>query len=334
MKKEIELKDDDKIAIIVPYKGEEYLGTASLLLKVPGITDVFALCDKENKDDRFFRNPDIVKGIDFGLYTKVFFPWIRSLDKDCQFVSAFCIYEIRRQKASAKCYYYETDTAFHEPTHYIDITSLEDKKRELINTHEENNKKAEAMLSLNSYRGAQNMDSQNIAFEEDYIEVDVNNYDDSPDLLLKLYTIRDNLDLSESFKKKGIEIKNVMPMNISLVYGFISDNFGKTTADETMPALINGDCFVAVRDKELLGFAAVEATAKGYVGPCGVISKERKKGIATALMIRSLHRIREKGYTYAIAGMVSISMRVIIEKVVDCIPIPNSIGSYNDMILP
>lgn len=157
-------------------------------------------------------------------------------------------------------------------------------------------------------------------------------WNDTPDVLLKLYTLRENPGVFTSLKNDGITLKCVMPMNISPVYQFISEHFAKSFADECMPALIGGDCFVAVRGREIVGFAAVDSTARGFMGPMGVLPKERKKGIATALFITMCKRMREKGYRYGIAGMISASMKSIMEGVCDCIPIPDSRDSYQDMI--
>lgn len=67
----------------------------------------------------------------------------------------FCIDSIRRQKAKASCYSYEIFAPFHSPTHFIDITAIEEEKRKLIRFHEDQNEQEEINLSLNAFRAAQ-----------------------------------------------------------------------------------------------------------------------------------------------------------------------------------
>ena len=46
----------------------------------------------------------------------------------------------------------------------------------------------------------------------------------------------------------------------------------------------------------------IEATAKNFVGPMGIMESERNKGIGKALMLKCLLSMKEMGYAYAIIG--------------------------------
>ena len=163
--------------------------------------------------------------------------------------------------------------------------------------------------------------------------MDVNKFPEAPDLLLKLYGIHEDPEVFKALAEQGIEIKRVMPMNISMVYDFIRDNFAKSWADESLPSLINGDCYVAVKGRDIIGFYAIETPAKNFLGPMGVIPSARQYGsVARALEITALKAMRAKGYRYAISGMVHPLGRITEEMSCDLIPIPDSSGSYEDMI--
>ena len=167
---------------------------------------------------------------------------------------------------------------------------------------------------------------------EAFLQVDPWDYADAPDLLIKLYALNDAPEVMERIGKQGIQIKRVLSMNITRVYDFIKDNFAHSWADECLPAMLNGDCYVAVRDHEILGFVGSNVPSKNYLSPIGVIPKEREKGIADALALTVMKAMRAKGYQYAIAGRVHPYARKLTEHLAGAMPIPGSAGSYGDMI--
>ena len=88
-----------------------------------------------------------------------------------------------------------------------------------------------------------------------------------------------------------------------------------------------------MKGRDILGFYAIETPAKNFLGPMGVIKSARQYGgVARALEITALKAMRAKGYRYAISGMVHPLGRITEEMACDLIPIPDSSGSYGDMI--
>ena len=61
-------------------------------------------------------------------------------------------------------------------------------------------------------------------------------------------------------------------------------------------------CFLAVKEKEILGFACYEATCKDFFGPIGVREDMRGSGIGAGLLLHALHGMRDLGYAYGIIG--------------------------------
>ena len=89
-----------------------------------------------------------------------------------------------------------------------------------------------------------------------------------------------------------------------VVTAWIGAHFGLGWASETEVAFGNRprSCFVAIRDQELLGFACYDATALGVFGPTGVAESARGHGVGAALLLMTLHAMREQGYAYAVIG--------------------------------
>jgi predicted N-acetyltransferase YhbS len=88
-----------------------------------------------------------------------------------------------------------------------------------------------------------------------------------------------------------------------------------------------------VRDRQILGFACHDATARNFFGPEAVAAEERGRGLGRALLLVALHAQREQGYAYAIIGGVGPAEFYV--KSVGAIPIPGSTpGIYAGMLHP
>ena len=112
------------------------------------------------------------------------------------------------------------------------------------------------------------------------------------DMLVRLY---DHSLESHPLEVAGlrIEIKRAMAADKSQVCGFVATNFGDTATgwvSECEVALtgLPGSCFIAVHDNTLIGFCCYDATAKGMLGPIGVHSDFRCKGVARELASRGI----------------------------------------------
>ena len=367
MRQEIVFTSDDSIAIIAPHPDDECLGAAAALLMAPDRTDVYVLTDGSHgspdrsireeaairkkqfeaemtvarprswrwlgyEDTKLLENIKAASEIDFTKYTKVFLPWSESLHPDHRAAAKMCQAEIYKQKSRAECYTYEICAPFHDPTHYIDITDVMDRKRELIRCHADQAGQEEIVTALNRLRAAQMTKHPQYRYVEAYQKVNTEAQRGYSDILIKLYGYNDDPAIYKRIEDQGVRIKRVMPMNITPVYEFIKDRFARAWADESLPALINGDCFVAVRGKDLLGFHVIEAPAKGFVGPLGVVPEARRMGIGQALVLAAVKAMREKGYRYAIGGMSHPWGHASVEGVASSMLIPDSGGSYEDML--
>lgn len=154
------------------------------------------------------------------------------------------------------------------------------------------------------------------------------------DMLVKLYDLPDIRPLLEKLAEEGISIKRVLSPDRGRVLGFVQKEFGDGWMHECEQALCTqpATCYVAVKEKQVIGFGCFEATAKNYFGPVGVQKDCRTSGVGTALTLACLHAMWEMGYAYAIIGWVG-DARGFYEKICGATFIPDSHpGVYKRMI--
>ncbi len=146
------------------------------------------------------------------------------------------------------------------------------------------------------------------------------------DLLVRLYDLG-----GPPGDPEGIEIRRPLPHEKGKVRRWIGETFGPGWSEEFEGSFKSFPItsFIALREGRLVGFSCYEVTSRGFFGPTGVLETERGKGIGTALLLRSLHGLRDLGYAYAVIGGVGPSD--FYEKTVGAIPIPGSTpGIYPD----
>ena len=127
-----------------------------------------------------------------------------------------------------------------------------------------------------------------------------------PDMLVKLYELKDNTQIYKDLEAKGVKIIRPMTPNKHKLHEFIAKHFGEGWASETDTAFTRFpvSCFAAIdaETKQILGFAAYDCTCKAFFGPTGVDETKRGLGIGRALLLRCLEALRDEGYGYAIIG--------------------------------
>ena len=141
------------------------------------------------------------------------------------------------------------------------------------------------------------------------------------DMLVKLYNIPHSHDIEENLFKSGIRIKKALAPDRSRIIDFSRTCVKDDYSDEVKAAFSNNPitCYIATREKEIIGFACYEATARNFFGPMAVLESERKKGVGKALLLKALESMRELGYAYAIIGWPTKSAVSFYKKCVDAI---------------
>lgn len=156
-----------------------------------------------------------------------------------------------------------------------------------------------------------------------------------PDMLVKLYPLAPPTELENVLLAKGIHIKRALAPDRRKIEEFSRTCAGEDYSAEVSVALAGtpAACYIATKDKELVGFACFEATAKDFFGPMAVRKDYRGRGIGKALLLRSLISMREMGYAYAVIGWPAKAAVPFYEKCVGAVLIgENTHGLYQQMI--
>lgn len=154
------------------------------------------------------------------------------------------------------------------------------------------------------------------------------------DMLVRLFDIDNSYELEQKLLAQGIKIKKALAPDRSKVVDCVKTCSDWDYSDEVIAAFANNPvtCYIATKDKKIIGFACYEATAKNYFGPTVVLEEERKKGIGKALLLKSLESMKEMGYAYAIIGWPSALAIPFYEKCVGATMIESkTMGVYERM---
>ena len=125
-----------------------------------------------------------------------------------------------------------------------------------------------------------------------------------PDMLVNLLQLPPIEPLVSEMETAGIIIRRAQPFEITQVRSFVEKAFRVSWADEISVGFANKpvSVFIAVVDREIVGFAAYECTRRNFFGPTAVVEKMQSRGVGKALLVASLWGLREMGYVYAIIG--------------------------------
>lgn len=137
--------------------------------------------------------------------------------------------------------------------------------------------------------------------------------------------------------ESGVHIKRAFIGDLPAIEDFIRAHFNQGWVYEMQRSIFQdaGKCYIATENRQVIGFACFDSSAKGFFGPLGVHPEARHRGIGSALLIRTLEAMRDYGYGYAIIGWVS-DAAPLYEKTVGAQYIPggtpdNSV--YSNMIM-
>ena len=124
------------------------------------------------------------------------------------------------------------------------------------------------------------------------------------DMLVKLYPLPTAPGLEDELLRKGIILKKALAPDMSKIIAFTEENGHPGWADEIRVCFTNQpvSCWIAVKDKQVIGFGCYESTARGFFGPTLVKESERRQGVGKALLLACMASLRELGYAYAFIG--------------------------------
>jgi predicted N-acetyltransferase YhbS len=104
----------------------------------------------------------------------------------------------------------------------------------------------------------------------------------------------------------GIVIRRAVAADSSLYHRLVEREFDASWLGgiDVVLARKERTAFVATAGNQLIGFALWDVAYRGYFGPTGVAEAWRGRGIGAALLLSSLHAMRELGYAYVAIGKV------------------------------
>lgn len=144
------------------------------------------------------------------------------------------------------------------------------------------------------------------------------------DLLVNLYQLRDWNE--KHLEEAGITIQRALIPDKTKILDFVRTYYEDGWVNECEYALTNQpiSCYIAVQNKEIIGFCCYDATSKGYLGPLGMKPGMKSKGIGTVLFNRTLLGMKQAGYGYAIIGWVGEDIIPFYKKCQNIYVIPDS----------
>ena len=127
------------------------------------------------------------------------------------------------------------------------------------------------------------------------------------DMLVSLLHLpsKEKLDsLISSLEKDGINIRRAMVPDMMGILDFVEKTTGRNARGECTVCFSRQpvSCFIAEKDKKVIGYACYEATNRDFFGPTEVLNSFQGKGIGAALLLACLHSMKDMGYAYAIIG--------------------------------
>jgi GNAT superfamily N-acetyltransferase len=153
------------------------------------------------------------------------------------------------------------------------------------------------------------------------------------DMLVRLYDLPDAAGIYRGVEQQGLVLRRARAFETHTVAAFVREHFSAKWVSEVEVAMSRQPvaCFIATRDKQILGFACYDTTLRGFFGPTGVAEDARGLGLGKALLMKSLEALRETGYAYAIIG--GVGPKEFYAKACGAIEIPGSDpGVYTDLL--
>lgn len=153
------------------------------------------------------------------------------------------------------------------------------------------------------------------------------------DMLVRLYDLPESTAIYQIVAEKGVTLRRARAFEKHTVAAFTKTNFSEKWVSEVEVAMSRQPitCFIATREKQILGFACYDTTLRGFFGPTGVSENARGLGLGKALLFKALEGLRDNGFAYAIIG--GVGPKEFYAKSCGAIEIPGSDpGTYTDLL--
>ncbi len=154
------------------------------------------------------------------------------------------------------------------------------------------------------------------------------------DMLVRLFSLPESNSLYKKCEDNDVILRRPGIYEKHLVEAFVAEHFSPKWVSEVSVAMTRqpASCFIATKDKKILGFGCYDTTCKSYFGPTGVSEDARGLGIGKALLFKCMEALRDSGYAYAIIG--GVGPIEFYEKAIGATVIEGSENSIYRDILP
>jgi GNAT superfamily N-acetyltransferase len=124
------------------------------------------------------------------------------------------------------------------------------------------------------------------------------------DMIVKLYALPPATYVHEGPLQEGITIRRAMVFERGVIMEWVKQQFNAQWADECQIAFGRHPvgCHIVVVGSEICGFCCTNCTFNGFLGPIGLQSDFRGKGIGRMLLLTALESMWGQGYAYAVIG--------------------------------
>ncbi len=124
-----------------------------------------------------------------------------------------------------------------------------------------------------------------------------------PDMLAKLYDLPDLDEALARMAANGIDVRPALVLEKPAVLAWVTARFPGWAAEADVSfSRLPIACHIAVKDRQMLGFACHDATCRNFFGPMGVAEAARNQGVGRALLLSVLHAQRSQGFAYSVIG--------------------------------
>ena len=93
------------------------------------------------------------------------------------------------------------------------------------------------------------------------------------DMLVRLYDLPNSTTLDEGVVAQGVTLRRARAFERHTVSAFVKAHFSEKWVSEVEVAMSRQpiSCFIATKEKQILGLACYETTQRGFFGPTGVV---------------------------------------------------------------
>jgi hypothetical protein len=148
---------------------------------------------------------------------------------------------------------------------------------------------------------------------------------EATDMLVRLYDLPDNDSRTAGLAAAGVSVRRAMHIDRDRIVEYVSQHFSPGWRSECQAAFSRqpASMFIAVKDREIIGFACYDCTAKGMFGPTGCDGntprrRHRYRTVTPVPLFHAGRRICLRG------DRLGIRRRSLYTKTVGAEPIPHS----------